>query len=277
METIRIGGALGAEVHGLDLSQTLDVPTRAAIRDALLDHLVLVFRDQTLTPGQLTGLGAAFGTLNVHPFHQPIAGHDHVLEILKEPADAVNIGGQWHTDVTFLEQPVMGSLLYAAELPEIGGDTLFANNYLTYESLSAGMQKMLGRLHAVHSAGTTFGDTDGRLNLRGVADETVAGAAVHAEVTHPVVRTHPETKRKTLFVNPAFTIRFAGMTAAESRPLLGYLCGLVERPEFTFRLRWETGTVAFLDNRCTQHYAINDYPGTRRLLYRVAIEGERPV
>ena len=277
MEAVRIGSALSAEISGVDLSQPLAAATRDAIRRALLEHLVLVFRDQRLTPAQLTAVGAAFGALNVHPFHQPIEGHDYVLAILKEPADAVNIGGRWHTDVTFLEEPVMGSLLYAEEVPAVGGDTLFANTYLAYEALSAGMQRMLERVRAVHSAGTTFGDTEGRLNLRGVAEASVADARVHAEVEHPVVRTHPETGRRSLFVNPAFTIRFAGMTAVESRPLLDYLCAVVARPEHVFRLCWAPGTVVFLDNRCTQHYALNDYPGARRLLYRVAIEGERPV
>ena len=279
METRRVGGALGAEVSGVDLSQPLDAATRDGIREALLEHLVLYFRNQPMTPAQLTTLGAAFGTLNVHPFHQPIPDHDHVLEILKLPADSINIGGHWHTDVTFLEQPVMGSLLYAKEIPPTGGDTLFANTYLTYESLSPGMQAMLGRLRAVHSAGKSFGagtSEPGDWNLRGVTS-TAQDPRVQAEVEHPVVRNHPETGRKTLFVNPSFTIRFARMDEAESRPLLNYLCGLVTRPEFTFRLRWEQDMVTFLDNRCTQHYAINDYPGHRRLLHRVAINGERPV
>ena len=279
METTRVGAALGAEVSGVDLSQPLDAETRDGIRQALLEHLVLYFRNQPMTPDQLTALGAAFGTLNVHPFHQAIPDYPYVLEILKLPQDTINIGGHWHTDVTFLELPVMGSLLYAKEIPPTGGDTLFANTYLTYESLSPGMRAMLGGLRAVHSAAQSFGasvdDANGDWNLRGVTS-AAADPRVQAEVEHPVVRTHPETGRKTLFVNPSFTIRFARMSEAESRPLLSYLCKLVERPEFTFRLRWEQDMVTFLDNRCTQHYAINDYPGQRRLLHRVAINGERP-
>ncbi len=275
METIRVGGALGAEVAGVDLSQPLDAVTRESIRDALLEHLVLCFRNQRLTHEQLTGLGAQFGTLNVHPFHRAIPDHEFVLEILKLPGDRFNIGGYWHSDVTFLEQPVMGSVLYAHEIPMVGGDTMFANTYSTYESLSPGMQKMIAPLRAIHSASRGFGAAGRTRKLRGVAEEEDPRA--YEEVEHPVVRTHPETGRKTLFVNPYFTIRFADMDEAESKPLLDYLCKLVERPEFVFRLKWEKDMVVFLDNRCTQHYAVNDYPNERRLLYRVAINGDRPV
>ena len=275
METRRLGGALGAEVGGVDLSRPLDEATRAAIRAALLEHQLLVFRDQPLTREQQAAFGRAFGTLNVHPFHQAIPGHDHVLEILKLPGDAFNIGGYWHSDVTFLERPVMGSILYADEVPPAGGDTLFANTYLTYEALSPGLQALLAPLKAMHSASRGFGAAGLKRGLRGVSNEA-DDPRVQAETAHPVVRTHPETGRKILFVNSYFTIRFADMEEAESRPLLDYLCKLVERPEFTFRLRWEKHTVAFFDNRCTQHYAINDYPDRPRRLYRVAIDGERP-
>ena len=275
METTRIGGALGAEVTGVDLSKPLDAATREGIREALLEHLVLYFRKQPLTHEQHTALGAQFGTLNVHPFHHAIPNHEYVLEILKLPGDRFNIGGYWHSDVTFLEQPVMGSILYAQEVPLAGGDTMFANTYLTYESLSPGMQEMLAPLRAIHSASRGFGAAGLIRKLRGVSEEEDPRA--YAEVEHPVVRTHPETGRKTLFVNPYFTIRFADMDEAECKPLLDYLCKMVERPEFVFRLRWEKDMVAFLDNRCTQHYAVNDYPDERRLLYRVAINGDRPV
>ncbi len=276
MEATRIGGALGAEVTGVDLAKPLDEATHEGIRQALLEHLVLYFRNQPLTHEQHTALGAQFGTLNVHPFHQAIPDHEFVLEVLKLPGDSLNIGGYWHSDVTFLEEPVMGSLLYAVEVPAAGGDTMFANTYLTYEALSPGMQAMLDGLTAMHSAAKGFGAAGLKRGLRGMSNEA-EDPRVHAEVEHPVVRTHPETGRKTLFVNPYFTRRFADMDEAESRPLLDYLCKLVERPEFTFRLRWEPNTVAFLDNRCTQHFAVNDYPQERRLLYRVAINGERPV
>ncbi len=276
METKRVGGALGAEVSGVDLSQPLDTATCEAIRAALLEHQVLVFRNQPLTHEQHAALGRAFGTLNVHPFHQAIPDHEYVLEVLKLPGDAFNIGGYWHSDVTFLERPVMGSILYADEVPSAGGDTLFANTYLTYESLSPGLQAMLEPLRAMHSAARGFGATGLKRGLRGVSNQA-DDPRVYNEVAHPVVRTHPETGRKILFVNPYFTIRFADMDEAESRPLLDYLCGLVERPEFTFRLSWERHTVAFLDNRSTQHYAINDYPNERRRLYRVAIDGDIPV
>ena len=275
MEIRRLGGALGAEVGGIDLSQPLDAAARTALRAALLEHQLLVFRDQRLTHERHTAFGQAFGTLNVHPFHRAIPGHEYVLEILKLPGDAFNIGGYWHSDVTFLERPVMGSILYADEVPEVGGDTLFANTYLSYEALSPGMRAMLAPLKAMHSASQGFGASGLKRGLRGVSNEA-DDPRVHAEVAHPVVRTHPETGRKILFVNPYFTVRFADMEEAESRPLLDYLCKQVERPEFTFRLRWEKHMVAFFDNRCTQHYAVNDYPGRPRRLYRVAIDGERP-
>ena len=275
MEATRVGGALGAEVTGVDLAQPLDVATREEIHQALLEHVLLYFRNQSLTHEQHTALGAQFGTLNVHPFHKAIPDHEYVLEILKMPGDQFNIGSYWHSDVSFLGEPVMGSILYADEVPAAGGDTMFANTYLTYESLSSGLQEMIAPLRAIHSASRGFGAAGLARKLRGVVEEE--DPRVYEEVEHPVVRTHPETGRKILYVNPYFTIRFADMDEAESKPLLDYLCKLVEQPEFIFRLHWEKDMVAFFDNRCTQHYAVNDYPDERRLLYRVAVNGERPV
>lgn len=275
IEAHPIAGALGAEIVGADLS-ALDDELIRDIRQALLDHLVIFFRDQTLTPQQHKAFGLRFGPMDRHPFMNPAEDDPDILLVLKDVEDRVNVGGIWHSDVTFQECPALGSVLYAKELPPKGGDTLFANMYLAYESLSDGMRAMLDRLTAVHSAAHVFGPNSkryaGKLSTRLHNQE----AAV-SETEHPVVRTHPETGRKLLFVNSGFTVRFKDMTEEESRPLLDFLYRHLSRPEFTCRFRWTPNAVAFWDNRSTQHLAINDYHGYRRLMHRVTIAGDRPV
>jgi taurine dioxygenase len=182
--------------------------------------------------------------------------------------------------VTYLDEPALGSILYALEVPAYGGDTMFANQYLAYEALSPGMQRMLDGLTAIHSAKHVYGvgsDND-YARLKGLsAMKIVRGEAAHRETEHPVVRTHPETGRKCLYVNRNFTVRFKDMTVEESRPLLNFLFEHAVRPEFTCRFRWEAGSIAFWDNRCVQHYALNDYHGQRRVMHRVTVNGDRPV
>lgn len=274
IEARPIAGALGAEIVGADLSAP-DDEMIGDIRRALLDHLVIFFRDQTPTPEQHKAFGLRFGAMDRHPFMIPADEDPDILPVLKEAEDRVNVGGMWHSDVTFQECPALGSILYAKELPPYGGDTLFANMYLAYESLSEGMKAMLRSLKAVHSAADAFGPNAKRYAGKRSTLLRNREAAL-TETAHPVVRTHPETGRKLLFVNSGFTVRFEDMTAEESRPLLEFLYRHLARPEFTCRFRWTPDAVAFWDNRSTQHLAINDYHGHRRLMHRVTVAGDRP-
>jgi taurine dioxygenase len=274
----RIAGALGAEVSGVDLSRPLADAVIAEIRRALIGNCVIFFRDQHLTPEQHLAFGRRFGELQVHDFVEGMDDREEVLEVRKEEYETRNFGGSWHTDVSYLERPALGSVLYAREVPEHGGDTMFANQYLAYEALSDGMKTMLGGMTAIHSAGRIYGTAAKR------AKEALPSSmsfhfseAAHAEVEHPVIRTHIETGRKTLYVNGNFTVRFKGMTEEESAPLLQYLYRHAVRPEFTCRFRWRENSIAFWDNRAVQHYAVNDYHGQRRVMHRVTIHGERPV
>ena len=271
--------ALGAEIHGVDLRRTLSSAEFAAIEQAFLTHQVLFFRDQELAPGELMSYAKRFGEPIVHPMVASMAGFPGILEIVKNPADRNNFGGSWHTDLSYLQRPASISLLHATEVPDIGGDTLFANMYLAYEALSQGMKNMLSSLRAVHDttliyladaqqSSGTIGDA-GSMNRIRPADD-------HETALHPVVRTHPQTRRQALYVNCNFTVRFEEMTRAESQPLLDYLFTHLSRAEFTCRFKWTSATVAMWDNRCAQHYALNDYHGQRRVVRRVAIEGERP-
>jgi len=279
IEVKPIAGALGAEIEGVVLSEDIGNAVFSEIQQALHENLVIFFRDQDLTPDEHKDFGHRFGTLNIHPQYVPLDGHPEILPVLKEPEDTLNIGASWHTDVSFLEQPSMGSILYAHEVPRSGGDTMFANQYLAYESLSEGMREMLDGMTAVHSdrvlsnPSSAANRNEGRSTL--IREEAMTDEEIVNE--HPVVRTHVETGRKCLYVNRAFTTRFSGMTEEESKPLLEFLYAHAARPEFTCRFRWEKHSVAFWDNRCTQHYALNDYPGQRRAMHRVTVNGERPV
>ncbi len=274
-----ISGALGAVVDGVDLSEDLDNATASDLHQALLDHCVIFFRDQSLTPEQHLRLGRRFGTLNVHEFVEAMPGHPEILVVAKNENDKRNFGGGWHSDVTYLDEPALGSILYALDVPPYGGDTMFANQYLAYETLSPGMKRLLDGLTAIHSARQVYGvgaDNDyARIEGMG-AMKILRSETAHRETEHPVVRTHPETGRKSLYVNRNFTIRFKDMTVEESRPLLQFLFEHAVRPEYTCRFRWEANSIAFWDNRCVQHYALNDYDGYRRIMHRVTINGDRP-
>ena len=272
-----ISGALGAEVRRVDLAK-LDDETFAEIHRAWLDHLVLFFRDQELSVEDQAAFAERIGPLFVHPYLVPVEGHASVIEIVKQPEDKSNFGGTWHSDISYVEQPTLGAMLYALEVPEIGGDTLFANMYLAYEGLSPGLRRLLAGLGAVHNdRATGYYDRDrvGAMAVLQSADDK-HGAEGPSWFSHPAVRTHPETGRDLLFINEAVTIHFEGMTEAESRPLLDYLFRHYQRPEFTCRFRWTPGAVALWDNRCTQHKAIDDYTGQRRHMRRVLIAGDRP-
>lgn len=267
----KVAGALGAEIGGVDLSGPLADETIAAIRRALVEHQVIFFRDQSLTPEQQLAFGRRFGPLNIHPYVAGMDDHPEVMEIIKEPTDRINFGGGWHSDMSFLETPSIGSILYAVVLPDWGGDTLFASQAAAFEALSPGLQATLEGLNAIHSAEREYAPTGPSAQKREsmkIADaEGMAG-----RFSHPVVKVHPETGRKALYVNPAFTMQFDGWSRRESRPLLDYLFEHSRKEVHTCRLRWRPGTVAFWDNRSVWHYALNDYPGQRRHMRRVTVD-----
>lgn len=272
-----VAGALGAEITGIDISGPLDEETIAEIHKAHLDHLVLFFRDQNLTDDDLAAFGRRFGVLAPLPPHRQIPGKfPELLIVDKKPEDKLNFGWEWHSDTTHLEVPSLGSVLYAKILPPVGGDTLFANQYMAYGTLSDGMKELLSGLSAVHSNGRIL-RTLAEEKTPAPGTEAVSGEWANGRAEHPVVRTHPETGRKALFVNELHTERFKGMTFEESQPLLRYLYAHSSRPELTCRFRWSVGAVAFWDNRSVQHLALNDYPGYRRLMHRVQIKGTKPV
>ncbi|HVW79492.1 MAG TPA: TauD/TfdA family dioxygenase [Mycobacteriales bacterium] len=267
-----IAGALGAEISGVDLSDDLDDEVIAEIRSAWLAHLVVFFRDQPISDDQFVGFAKRFGPIGAYPLVPGIPGHPEIIAVLKEPHETVNFGGIWHSDTTYLERPPMATMLLAREIPPYGGDTLFANQYDAYEALSPKLQEVLEGLTAVNSSA--------RADVSKTREDRIRGLdgvePQDFESRHPVVRTHPETGRKALYVNIAHTARFDGMTEAESEPLLRYLYAHQVKPEFTCRFAWRVGSLAMWDNRCAQHNPVNDYHGHRRLLHRITLEGDIP-
>jgi taurine dioxygenase len=268
-----IAGAIGAEISGVDLSKDLTDDTVAAIRRAFLDHLVVFFRDQELTPQQLMAFACRFGKPVTYPFVKGLDDHPEITPILKREEDRTNFGGLWHSDTVYQQVPPMGTILYGIEIPPYGGDTEFANQYLAYETLSQPLRRFLDGLTAVHISG------------KGAVQKTRAEAMKRAssdlkgdelQSRHPAVRTHPETGRKALYVNIAHTTHFEGMTEEESAPILEFLFRHQVKAGLTCRFRWKKGSVAFWDNRCAQHNPINDYHGFRRLMHRVTLAGSVP-
>jgi len=268
MEVRRIAGALGAEILGVDLARSF---SEERIRQAFLEHQVVFFRDQKLDPAQFMAFARAMGRPIEYPFVKGIAGFPEVIEVKKLEHEKHNFGGIWHSDTAYLDEPPMGSMLLAREVPPHGGDTEFANQYLAYETLSPELQRVLSGLKAVN--------TSAKANVTRTREDRIkeqGGSGKDYEAEHPVVRTHPETGRKALYVNFGHTVRFAGMTEEESAPLLEFLFRHQVKPEFTCRFSWRTGSLAFWDNRCTQHNPINDYHGHRRVMHRITLAGDRP-
>jgi len=273
MKIHRIAGALGAELRDVDLAQDPSPGLAQEIRAALLEHQVIFFRDQALTSAQFMRFAEAMGEPIEYPFVKGLDGFPCVIEVKKLEHERANFGGIWHSDTTYLEQPPMGSMLLAHEVPPYGGDTLFASQYLAWEALSDTMKKLLDGLVGISSSAKadvsrTREDrkkTDGRES---------APAELRAE--HPLVRTHPETGRKALYVNVAHTAGIRGMTEAESKALLEFLFAHQIKPEFTCRFSWQPGSLAFWDNRCVQHNPVNDYHGHRRVMHRITLAGDHP-
>jgi taurine dioxygenase len=268
-----IAGALGAEIYGIDLASELDSGTVAAIRRALLDHLVIFFRDQELPPDRFLGFARHLGVPVEYPLVKGIEGYPEIIRVAKLEHETVNFGGIWHSDTTYLETPPMGTMLVAREVPPVGGDTLFANMYLAYETLSDGMKRLLDGLKGVS---TSIKADATRTREDRIKSDPTTQSRQEFIAEHPVVRTHPETGRKALYVNVAHTVRFAGMTEAESAPILRYLFQHQVQPEFTCRFSWRVGSLAFWDNRAAQHNPVNDYHGYRRVMHRITLAGDRP-
>jgi taurine dioxygenase len=277
----RIAGALGAEIGGVDLAKPLDDATFAEIHRAWLENQVIVLRDQDITPDQHIAFARRWGKIHRHPFNAPMAGYPDIIEILKRETDSYNHGGRWHTDQMYTPQPAKATMLVAREMPPYGGDTMFCNLYLAYETLSDGMKQMLSGLKGVangdskrHDSGMTRAQR-AKAGVGQMPQIDPKDIKVQTISTHPVIRTHPETKRKLLYVGGHIE-RFHGMTDEESDPLKGFLMAHATRPELTMRLRWEVGTVTLWDNRCCQHYALNDYTGFRRRMHKITICGDAP-
>lgn len=273
LDVTPLSPTIGAEVGGVDLSQPLEEKTRDAVLEALLEWKVVFFRDQDITAAQQIAFAANFGELEIHPFAGHLDGHPEVM-VLDHDDTPVPDGAYreniWHSDVSWREVPSMASVLRAVEIPPIGGDTLWADMYGVYEGLSAAMRRFLDGLTAVHDFYPAFGQT--------MPPERLASMrAQFPPVAHPVVRTHPETGHKLLYVNASFTTRIVGMSMEESHALLDFLVTRAAAPEHQCRFRWRPNSVAMWDNRCTQHYANQDYWPQRRIMNRVTIIGDRPM
>ena len=273
MKIRQIAGALGAEISGVDLSGGVSPGLAADIRKVFLDHQVIFLRNQNLTPQQFLAFAQAMGEPIEYPFVKGIEGFPHIIEVKKLEHEKVNFGGIWHSDTTYLEVPPMGSMLLSREVPPYGGDTLFANQYLAYESLSGTMQRLLDGLIGISSSANA--DVSKTREDR-IKSDGKGAAPQELRAEHPVVRTHPETGRKALYINVAHTAGIKGMTDEESAPLLQYLFSCQTKPEFTCRFSWQPGSIALWDNRCAQHNPVNDYHGYRRVMHRITLAGDVP-
>jgi taurine dioxygenase len=273
LEILPLTPSIGAEIHGLELSKPLDTATVGHLRAALLDWKVLFFRDQDITTEQHLAFARNFGDLEVHPFAPHKPGYPEVLALTHD-RDNKGRENTWHSDVTWREIPSLGSILRAIELPPVGGDTLFADMYAAYDGLSDAVKAQIEGRTAVHD----FAHFRGALRKRGKTEaEIEAFNQAYPMVEHPIARTHPETGRKTIYVNAAFTQHIVGMEKSESDALLKHLYAQAAIPEYQCRFRWEPGSIAFWDNRASQHYAASDYWPAVRRMERVTVIGDRPV
>ena len=275
MKVTALAPAMGAEITGLDLAKgdfTSDLIDD--LRAIWLKYQLLVMRDQNLSPQRQLELARTIGEPDIYPFLDGLDGFPEITSVLKREDETVNFGGVWHTDTIYQEKPPMATMLQAVELPPIGGDTLFANQHLAWDRLSDGLKQTLSGLRVICTAGKA------KVAASRTARIAEKGKVVNADAmqaSHPVVRTHPETGRKSLYASPGHVIRFDGWTEEESAGLLAYLFQHQILPEFQCRLGWRVGDIAIWDNRCTLHYPLNDYHGHRRLLHRITLKGDRPV
>jgi taurine dioxygenase len=273
IEVRPIAGAIGAEIFGVDLGKEPDQDSIAAIRRAWLQHCVIFFRDQDLPPARFLTFAKQFGKVVEYPFIKGLEDFPEIIPVVKLEHEKTNFGGIWHSDTAYLEAPPMGTMLVAREVPPYGGDTMFANMYLAYEALSDGMKRLLDGLIAINTSAKA--DVS-RTREDRVKESMRADAKKEYVGEHPVVRTHPETGRKALYLNAGHTLRFKDMSVEESAPMLDYLFRHQVRPEFTCRFAWRPGSMAFWDNRCALHNPVNDYHGYRRVMHRITLAGDKP-
>jgi taurine dioxygenase len=269
----------GAAITGLSIAKPLPAPVLGEVKKAWAAHSVICFPDQPLTHSQLEAFTRQFGEFGVDPYIVPMEGHPHILELRREPGEkAVNFGAQWHSDWSFQEEPPAGTILHAKVTPPVGGDTLYADCYRAYEDLSDTMKRLLDGLVAIHSASLPYGkeglfakETEARTMKIVVSEE--------ADKTwpHPLVRVHPVTRRRALYVSPVYTLGIEGMTRGESAALLGYLYQHMVQGEYVYRHRWLPDMLTLWDNRCTVHNADGGYDGHLRVMHRTTIAGERPI
>ena len=274
MKIKRISGALGAEITGVDLTQNLSVGLAEDIRAIFLDHNVIFLKNQPLTSLQFINFAKTMGTPVEYPFVKGFEDFPEIIEVKKLEHEKINFGGVWHSDTTYLDCPPMGSMLLSKEIPPYGGDTLFACQYAAYEALSDTMQRLLNGLQGISSSANA--DVSKTREDR-IKSDGMESTPKSFSCAHPVVRTHPETGRKALYVNVAHTAGIEGLTNAESASLLSFLFEHQVKPEFTCRWTWESNCLAFWDNRCTQHNPINDYHGFKRVMHRITLQGDKPV
>ena len=268
-----LSGRIGAEISGADLTRPLAPQTVEEIRRALLEYNVVFLRGQELTSDQFLAFARTLGEPSEYPMLPGLPGYPMITAVVKRENETVNFGGVWHSDTTYLSEPPMATLLLARTVPPVGGDTIFANMYAAYDALSDGMKRLLDGLTGISSSR--------KADAVRTREDRVSEAGTPANDTelfgeHPVVRTHPETGRKALYVNIAHTVKFAGMTEEESAPILHYLYAHSVRPEFTCRFTWEVGSLAIWDNRCTMHNPVNDYHGYLREMHRITLRGDVP-
>jgi taurine dioxygenase len=273
----RLSGALGAEVRGLDLSRSLELGEVNALRAALVEHLVVTLPEQAMSLDDLERLTDQLGGRAVTPFVKPLPDRPYVIRVLKEREDKLNFANAWHSDLSYLPEPPSFTLLYANEVPDYGGDTVFQNQYLAYETLSDGLKETLKTLRAVHSAGAAYG-TGGYLDRvkHKMSTEIAPSEEAFGEWVHPAVIRHPESGHAALYVNAVYTMRFENWSAAESQALLQHIYRHQTNENFTCRVRWTKGMLTIWDNRATQHNALNDYPGQRREMFRTSVQGAAP-
>lgn len=274
MKIKRIAGAIGAEIIGLDLTQSPSSDLTKEVREVFLKNSVIFLRNQQLTSKQFMNFATAMGEPIQYPFVKGFDDFPQIIEVKKLEHEKVNFGGVWHSDTTYLEKPPMGSMLLSKEIPPYGGDTLFACQYAAYESLSDTMQRLLEGLQGINSSAKADVSKTREDRIKSDGNESLPKSF---SSSHPVVRTHPETGRKALFINTAHTTGIEGLTDKESASLLSFLFEHQVKPEFTCRWVWEPDALAFWDNRCAQHNPINDYHGFRRVLHRITLQGDKPV
>jgi taurine dioxygenase len=271
LEIRKISGGVGVEASNIDIAKGLSEADMATLKAAFVEHGLVFMHNQTITPEQHIEFAKNWGEININRFFAKVDGYEEIAAVVKEKDQLGNIGGGWHTDHSYDQIPALGSILIARETPPVGGDTLFSCMYKAYDSLSDGMKKTLESLKAVHSSRHIFGEQSSYQEA--MSDRLSNAEAATQDAIHPIVITHPESGRKALYVNPAFTLHIEGWSDAESKPLLDYLYQHAVQMEHTTRFKWAVGSIAFWDNRCTWHYALNDYHGERREMHRITIEG----